>query len=169
MQQPYRVNAHHLTLLKAAQMMSQGSRPPRTSSARPDYNKPPPAVPGAHHSYRPEERYGGGRPSSYDARPPPGAYNDRYDSRYNDHQRPSVGSPPPANYGQGPPPQSYHGRSPISQQQRPPPTPAPPRDANDREALWRLFGAVDKDGRLCAMWKRDVKLNVYSERELDRS
>ena len=29
---------------------------------------------------------------------------------------------------------------------RPPPTPAPPRDGNDREALWRLFGAVDKDG-----------------------
>jgi hypothetical protein len=29
--------------------------------------------------------------------------------------------------------------------QRPPPTPAPPRDGNDREALWRLFGAVDKD------------------------
>jgi peflin len=22
----------------------------------------------------------------------------------------------------------------------------PPKDANDREALWKLFGAVDKDG-----------------------
>ena len=129
-------------------MMSQGSRPPRTSSARPDYNKPPPPVPSSQHSYRPEERYGGGRPASYDSRPPPGAYNDRYDSRY--ESRPShtgIGSPPPANYGHGPPPQSYHGRPPIAQQQRPPPTPAPPRDANDRDALWRLFGAVDKDGR----------------------
>ncbi|KAF9699828.1 hypothetical protein EKO04_002319 [Ascochyta lentis] len=129
---------------QAAQIMSQGSRPPRTSSARPDYNKPAPAVPSARHDYRPEERYGGGRPASYDARPPPAAYNDRYDARYND-ARPSVGSPPPANYGHGPPPQSYHGRPPIAQQQRPPPTPAPPRDANDRDALWRLFGAVDKD------------------------
>jgi hypothetical protein len=131
---------------QAAAMLSQGSRPPRTSSARPDYNKPPPAVPSSRNDYRPEERYGG-RPSSYDSRPPPGAYNDsRYDSRYND-SRPSVGSPPPANYGHGPPPQHYHGRPPIAQQQRPPPTPAPPRDANDRDALWRLFGAVDKDGR----------------------
>lgn len=51
-------------------------------------------------------------------------------------------SPPPANYGSGPPPQGYHGRPPVS---RPPATPAPPRDANDRDSLWRLFGAVDKD------------------------
>lgn len=132
--------------LQAAQMLSQGSRPPRTSSARPDYNKPAPAPPTAQHSYRPEERYGG-RPQSYEQRPPPGAYNDnRYDSRYD--SRPShhgVGSPPPANYGHGPPPQGFHGRPPIAQQQRPPPTPAPPRDANDRDALWKLFGAVDRD------------------------
>lgn len=52
-----------------------------------------------------------------------------------------IGSPPPQNYGHGPPPQGYHGRPPVP----PPRTPAPPRDGNDREALWRLFGAVDKD------------------------
>ncbi|KAJ4343040.1 hypothetical protein N0V87_000758 [Didymella glomerata] len=131
---------------QAAQMLSQGSRPPRTSSARPDYNKPAPAPPTAQHSHRPEERYGG-RPQSYEQRPPPGAYNDnRYDSRYD--SRPShqgIGSPPPANYGHGPPPQGFHGRPPIAQQQRPPPTPAPPRDANDRDALWKLFGAVDRN------------------------
>lgn len=129
---------------QAAQMLSQGSRPPRTSSARPDYNKPAPAPPTAQHSYRPEERYGG-RPQSYEQRPPPGAYNDRYDSRYDSRPTHSVGSPPPANYGHGPPPQGFHGRPPIAQQQRPPPTPAPPRDANDRDALWKLFGAVDRD------------------------
>lgn len=128
---------------QAAQMLSQSSRPPRTSSARPDYNKPAPPVPSTQqHSYRPDERYGG-RPASYEQRPPPGAYNDRYDSRY-DSRPNTLGSPPPANYGHGPPPQSYHNRPPIAQ--RPPPTPAPPRDGNDRDALWKLFGAVDRDG-----------------------
>lgn len=154
----------------------QAQRPPRTSSARPDYNKPAPSVPAGRSDlpsqqrrddYRQDDRYGG-RPNSYeqrppqtyDQRPPPGAYQDsRYDGRQHsprygttpdnryqqDDHRYGVGSPPPANYGQGPPPQGYHGRPPIAQQARPPPTPAPPRDANDREALWRLFGAVDKD------------------------
>ncbi|OAL07153.1 EF-hand [Phaeosphaeriaceae sp. SRC1lsM3a] len=161
---------------QAAQMMSnQSQRPPRTSSARPDYNKPAPSVPNQRsdlpsqqrQDYRQDDnRYGSGggapRPTSYDSRPPPGAYqqDSRYDTRYDSRpdaqrydsrpQQPQdtrygVGSPPPANYGQGPPPQGYHGRPPIAQQSRPPPTPAPPRDANDREALWRLFGAVDKD------------------------
>jgi hypothetical protein len=131
-------------------MLSQSpARPPRTGSARPDYNKAAPSLPSAHLDYRPEERYGG-RPSSYDSRPPPGAYNNdpRYDPRHDGRQSGGLGglgSPPPANYGHGPPPQSYHGRPPISQQQRPPSTPAPPRDGNDREALWRLFGAVDKN------------------------
>jgi hypothetical protein len=157
-------------IFQAAQMMSQNhpaaQRPPRTSSARPDYNKPPPAtpnqrsdLPSQRQDYRQDERYGA-RPTSYESRPPPGAftqdaryssgdprYDSRQDARY--EQRPDnrmgVGSPPPANYGHGPPPQGYHGRPPIAQQSRPPPTPAPPRDANDREALWRLFGAVDKD------------------------
>lgn len=143
---------------QAAAMMSQNApaaaRPPRTSSARPDYNKPPPPVPsGQRYDTRPDERYGGGGGrgaggGGYDSRPPPGAYSDtRYDSRYDSRQdnRMAVGSPPPANYGHGPPPQGYHGRPQLAQQSRPPPTPAPPRDANDREALWRLFGAVDKD------------------------
>jgi hypothetical protein len=147
-------------------MMSQNhpaaaQRPPRTSSARPDYNKPPPPVPNQRsdlpsqrQDYRQDDRYGA-RPTSYESRPPPGAYQQdsrydgraSYDSRYDNRQndRFGVGSPPPANYGHGPPPQGYHGRPPIAQQSRPPPTPAPPRDANDREALWRLFGAVDKD------------------------
>jgi len=142
-------------------MMSQNApaaaRPPRTSSARPDYNKPLPPVPsGQRYDTRPDERYGGGGGrgaggGGYDSRPPPGAYSDtRYDSRYDSRQdnRMAVGSPPPANYGHGPPPQGYHGRPQLAQQSRPPPTPAPPRDANDREALWRLFGAVDKDSML---------------------
>lgn len=156
---------------QAAAMMSGGqattaSRPPRVSSARPDYNKPSPAVPTQRYDSRPDDRYsgggggGGGRGTGggYDSRPPPGAYQQdaRYDGRtgtpsYNSRPEPrhddryGVGSPPPANYGQGPPPQGYHGRPPIAAQSRPPPTPAPPRDANDRDALWRLFGAVDKD------------------------
>lgn len=158
-------------------MMSHGqqypaaaSRPPRISSARPDYNKPSPAtpsqrsdLPSQRNDYRTDDRYGGRpapAPATYDSRPPPGAFQDsRYDarpdtSRYDsrpDHRRDDrhgVGSPPPASYGQGPPPQGYHGRPPIAQQARPPPTPAPPRDGNDREALWRLFGAVDKDSML---------------------
>ena len=149
-------------------MMSQNAttalRPLRTSSARPDYNKPPPPVPNQRYDTRPDDRYGGGGGrgagggggggGGYDSRPPPGAYNDaRYDSRYDSRQdnRMGLGSPPPANYGHGPPPQGYHGRPQLAQQSRPPPTPAPaaPRDGNDREALWRLFGAVDKDSMPC--------------------
>jgi len=106
----------------------------RTSSARPDYTK------------RPDDRYGSGGRGGYDSRPTPGAY--QHDSRYRHDDHYGVGSPPPANYGHGPPPQGYHGRPPIAAQSRPPPTPAPPRDANDRDALWRLFGAVDKDSAL---------------------
>ncbi|KAE8864742.1 hypothetical protein PTNB73_05630 [Pyrenophora teres f. teres] len=148
---------------QAAAMMSQNSPasatrpPPRTSSARPEYNKPPPALPSQRYDARPDERYGGGGRGAgggggggYESRPPPGAYNDpRYETRYDSRMdsKLGVGSPPPANYGQGPPPQGYHGRPQLAQQSRPPPTPAPtlPRDGNDREALWRLFGAVDKN------------------------
>jgi hypothetical protein len=159
---------HEINTDKAAQMMSQNhpasaQRPPRTSSARPDYNKPPPSLPNQGRSDLPSQRQDyrqdyAPRPTSYESRPPPGAFqqDSRYDGRtntsprFNDgygrqDERYGVGSPPPANYGNGPPPQGYHGRPPIAQQARPPPTPAPPRDANDREALWRLFGAVDKD------------------------
>jgi len=54
--------------------------------------------------------------------------------------------PPPASYGQGPPPAGYHNRTPLPDNQRPPTTaPQPPRDGNDRDALWPLFLTVDKD------------------------
>lgn len=53
--------------------------------------------------------------------------------------------PPPANYGQGPAPQGYHNRPPIPEQHRPPTVAPPPRDQNDRDALWPLFLQVDKD------------------------
>ncbi|KAF1951838.1 EF-hand [Byssothecium circinans] len=156
---PDRLPAHAEPEQAAAMMggppQSQ-ARPPRTSSARPDYNKPPPPAP---QSLRPSHghHYSTGSTSSYDSRPPPGAFNDpRYESsarptttsprfdqvRHDTGRYEGYGSPPPqTNYGQGPP--LHHGRPPISQ--RPPPTPAPPRDGNDRDALWRLFGAVDKD------------------------
>jgi hypothetical protein len=161
-----------LTPSQAAQMLSQGhpasaQRPPRTSSARPDYNKPPPATPSQRSDlpsqrpdYRQDDRYAP-RPTSYEQRPPPGAFQDassrydngaRYDARPQRDERYGVGSPPPANYGHGPPPQGYHGRPPIAQIARPPPTPAPPRDGNDREALWGLFGTVDRNSEY-AGWK----------------
>ncbi|KAL1634398.1 hypothetical protein SLS56_002408 [Neofusicoccum ribis] len=50
------------------------------------------------------------------------------------------------NYGSAPPPTNFnHGRPPLNPGSRPPPTPAPPRDANDRDSLWRLFATVDKN------------------------
>jgi hypothetical protein len=138
------------------------ARPPRTSSARPDYNNKP--LPPS----RPDDRYGRAHSNSYgsyDSRPPPGAYgapDPRYDdrSRYDtqpgaprrdnppppprDPRHDGYGSPPPQNYGHGPAPAGFHhGRPPI--QGRPPPTPAPPRDGNDRVALETLFNQVDRD------------------------
>jgi hypothetical protein len=57
-----------------------------------------------------------------------------YDGR-RDHDRPA------------PPGQGAHGRPPISNYRTPPtPTPMPPRDGNDRDALWPMFRQVDKDG-----------------------
>lgn len=146
---------------QAAAMLSSGGRDsariPRTSSARPDLNGPPPAP-------RPDDRYGRGHSNSYgsyDSRPPPGSYgapdprydhNPRYDTQprrdnappQHDPRYDGYGSPPPQNYGHGPPPAGYHGRPPI--QQRPPPTPAPPRDGDDKAGLMRLFQQVDRDG-----------------------
>ncbi|KAK5124219.1 hypothetical protein LTR85_001922 [Meristemomyces frigidus] len=61
-------------------------------------------------------------------------------------QRNNLASPPPSNYGQGPPPQGHHNRTPLPDHQRPPTAaPPPPRDGNDRDALWPLFLQVDKD------------------------
>ncbi|KAF1975785.1 EF-hand [Bimuria novae-zelandiae CBS 107.79] len=160
---PDRLPAHAEPEQAAALLAGGGrdsARPPRTSSARPDYsNTPPPAS-------RPDDRYGrthSNSYSSYDSRPPPGAYgapDPRYDARprydaqprrdnpppLRDPRYDGYGSPPPQNYGQGPPPLGHHGRPAI--QQRPPPTPAPPlpRDGNDREALRRTFDSVDRDG-----------------------
>ncbi|KAF2459975.1 hypothetical protein BDY21DRAFT_337042 [Lineolata rhizophorae] len=128
----------------AAAPPASASRPPRMSS-KPG---PPHAGSGGY--------YGDGRQPSprYDERPGPGGgrYDARYDAgRYGDRPPPppnpryhGLGSPPPQSYGAGPPPQGYHGRPPVSN--RPPPTPAPPRDGNDRDALWPIFRAVDKDG-----------------------
>ncbi|KAI9701676.1 MAG: hypothetical protein M1820_006447 [Bogoriella megaspora] len=71
------------------------------------------------------------RPQSYSNPPPPSNYG--YTS-----------PPPPADYGQGPRPTGYHNRPPVSH--RPPSTPAPPpKDGNDRDSLWPIFQAVDKD------------------------
>ncbi|KAF2663051.1 EF-hand [Lophiostoma macrostomum CBS 122681] len=151
---PDRLPAHAEPEQAAAALSGGSSRPPRTSSARPDYNKPPPPVPSGRSDLRPNDSYGR---STYESRPPPGAFNDRpdrydsrpqttsprYDQTRHDPRYDGYGSPPPQNYGQGAPPQGYHNRPAIAN--RPPPTPAPPRDANDRQALWQLFGAVDKD------------------------
>ncbi|KAF2836354.1 EF-hand [Patellaria atrata CBS 101060] len=128
---------------------SRDSRPPPRTSSRPDaYSNKPLPGPG---QLRPDDRYGGRNTAPplrdrYDDRP---RYDDRYDnrqnSRYSDSHQSHHGygsPPPPADYGHGPPPQGYHNRPPA----RPPPTPAlPSRDPNDRDALWRLFGQVDKD------------------------
>jgi hypothetical protein len=142
-------------------MLNQGS----SSSSRPPRDKPPPPLP--QQSLRPQDdRY------SQQNRPPSqGSYGSgntspRFgDPRYNGGRQPSptygaagradprmdprfdLGSPPPQSYGYGrggPPPGQHHGRPPVVN--RPPPTPAPPRDGNDRDALWPLFKAVDKDG-----------------------
>lgn len=82
----------------------------------------------------------------YDGRPPANAprYSDSPNPRYNDGPT-AYGSPPPQNYGHGRlgPPPSSHGRPPPSN--RPPSASAPPRDANDRDALWPMFKAVDRD------------------------
>ncbi|KAK7613271.1 hypothetical protein JOL62DRAFT_406573 [Phyllosticta paracitricarpa] len=144
---------------QAAAALSQQSRVsprPTYTSARPDAyaSKPVPPTPR-------DDRYRdpyAGRP------PPPGSYHSaassydgRHSPRYGGGGAPSpahghggslggYASPPPQNYGAAPAPSNFqHGRPPLGSHARPPTTPAPPRDANDRDALWRLFGAVDKN------------------------
>ncbi|EON61872.1 hypothetical protein W97_01090 [Coniosporium apollinis CBS 100218] len=160
---------------QAAQLLSQSqqaARPPRTSSRPDTYASKPAAAPASSLRPRDDDRYarpnaayssssggggqaGGGGGASYRDerdryadRPAPLSYIN--DSRRRESSSPryaGYGSPPPpADYGHGPPPASYHGRPPLTASSRPPPTPAPPRDSNDRDALWRIFNAVDKDG-----------------------
>ncbi|TID17491.1 hypothetical protein E2P81_ATG08065 [Venturia nashicola] len=161
----------HVEPEQAAALMNPGPSGPQPPSKA---QRPPPPIPpqnlrplephhGSYSSGRPgsgghnggasnsprynDPRYNDGRlpTPSYGQAPAPGP---RYDSRPDPRQDPryEIGSPPPQNYGQGRvgPPPGPHGRPPIST--RPPPTPAPPRDGNDRDALWPLFKAVDKNG-----------------------
>ncbi|KAH7124096.1 hypothetical protein B0J11DRAFT_530677 [Dendryphion nanum] len=152
---------------EAAAMFSKPLRP----NPRPDYNKPAPAAPRPH-----ADSYGGSGGGSYGGRPPPpGAFNNdrfdgrhspRYDPQQQQHQQPARYDPHSPRYDSydqrrdphhrdshdphrqsygSPRPQEYHDPRRGTPVAKPPPTPAP-RDANDREALWRLFGAVDKDG-----------------------
>ncbi|KAI5366392.1 Putative EF-hand domain-containing protein [Septoria linicola] len=85
--------------------------------------------------------YGGSQPpppqqQGYGQAPPPRSSSTTYGG---------LTSPPPAaSYGHGPAPQGYHNRPPIPESQRPP-TVAPPRDGNDRDALWPLFLQVDRN------------------------
>ncbi len=112
----------------------QQAPPQRVSPAyRPDpyANKPQPAPPGPSAYAQP------GRPDRYG--PPPAPYGGQGDGRPPAMQ--AYGSPPPQNYGFGPPPPAQ-SRPPV---QRPPATPAAPRNANDRDSLWRMFCAVDKN------------------------
>jgi hypothetical protein len=111
-----------------------------------------------------DRRSGGSRQQPPPPQPQPGPRYDSYgrppssDPRYDDRRgggrqggpaHAAIGSPPPANYGYDrnnvPPPPGNHGRPPINNY-RPPPTPMPPRDGNDRDALWPMFRQVDKDG-----------------------
>nr|POE49576.1 programmed cell death protein 6 [Quercus suber]POF20076.1 programmed cell death protein 6 [Quercus suber] len=110
-----------------AQQGSQGyydQAPGRSSSQRHDRYDPNPQSP----------RYGQGQGGQSQQAPPPPPRNNY------------ASPPPPQSYGQGPPPQGYHNRPPIPDSQRPPTAaPPPPRDGNDREALWPLFLQVDTD------------------------
>lgn len=118
-------------------------RPPSGSSTRPPsgtYNSPQHS-PAYTDNRQPSPRYD----SQYAPQSP------RYNQGYNSGAPPPpprnnyASPPPPANYGNGPPPTGHHNRTPLSQSQRPPTVAPPPRDANDRDALWPLFVAVDKD------------------------
>ena len=135
--------------------------PPNANSAY--GNRPPP--PGAYGSSSPappanynySQNQGGGgyndynrvnsprydnNPPRYGSQPPP-----PQPANYSNQppNRNAFGSPPPQNYNQpGAPPANYHNRPPIPENQRPP-TVAPPKDPNDRDALWPLFLQVDKD------------------------
>lgn len=148
--------------------------PPPSQTSRPDdrYGRPPQQsqgygapgpIPGAYGSSNPPPSQGYNdyaRPGStrYDNYNQAAPQSPRYGQGYSQQQQGYGGPPPqrtgaysgltspppPSNYGQGPPPQGYHNRPPIPDHQRPP-TVAPPRDGNDRDALWPIFQQVDKD------------------------
>ncbi|GAB7351558.1 hypothetical protein MBLNU459_g2186t2 [Dothideomycetes sp. NU459] len=146
---------------------SYGSKPPPpvpVQNLRQDdrYGRPPsqggaysPGPQNPYHDNRaPAPRYDNYPPQQSQPPPPPQQQqqqSSRYNTSYNSGPPPPpsrnnyASPPPPASYGSAPPPTS-HNRPPIPHAQRPPTVaPAPPRDGNDREALWPLFMAVDKD------------------------
>ena len=148
---------------KAAALLTQ--RPPQSRTS-PNPQAPPPqgrlpqnqsySRPPQDQSYaRPPQSYSNSTGSAprFDSRPPPqqqansGHY--RQGSGGGSGGSGFPGSPVPSAYGHGrlgPPPTTL-GRPPA--QNRPPstgPPLPPPRDGNDREALWPLFRQVDRDG-----------------------
>jgi peflin len=150
----------HIEPDQAAAALASASRPDRdrrSGGGSGGGSKPPPPAP---------SRYDDPR-GGYGRAPPP-----QQDPRYDDPRRGGGGgrpistggyggggpggvmSPLPQSYGwddrrnhdRPPPPgQGAHGRPPISNY-RTPPTPMPPREGNDRDALWPMFRQVDKDG-----------------------
>ena len=130
-----------------------GGPPPPRGSSRPDpyANKPQPPPP--HHQQAPGSWVddGHGRRKSSNASVPPGGAHGSYNGHGNRPAPPPAqgrqnhGSPPPQNYGYGPPPQGYHGR-PAVPNRVPAASPGPPGQGGDRDSLWPIFHAVDKDG-----------------------
>lgn len=127
------------------------------------YSRPPPP-PAAYQSLGPQQNYYDGRqqpppalPQRYDNYAAPPSHIDRFGNappqqgqRFNTSQSGAPLPPPARNpyaspqpQAQGPPPSGYHNRPPIPAAQRPPNV--APQQANDRDALWPLFRAVDAD------------------------
>ncbi|CAK4033416.1 related to programmed cell death (calcium-binding) [Lecanosticta acicola] len=118
------------------------SNPPPQNQAYTDYGRQT-SPRYDQYNQSPAPRYGQGQgygnQQGYNQQPPPPPRTNTNNNSYG-----VTSPPPPSNYGQGPPPQGYHNRPPIPEYQRPPTT-APPRDGNDRDALWPLFLQVDKN------------------------
>ncbi|KAM3420149.1 hypothetical protein BST61_g3449 [Cercospora zeina] len=132
-----------------------GYRDPQPPGAYGSSNPPPPQNQGysdygrgnspRYDQYNQQPRYGGqGQQGGHGGPPPQQGYGQAPPPRSSSTTYGGVTSPPPASYGQGPPPQGYHNRPAIPEHQRPP-TVAPPRDGNDKEALWPLFLQVDRN------------------------
>ena len=145
----------HVEPEQAALLLSTSSSQPARASPRPQPPIPQQSRPLPEQNYGrplsqtgPSPRYG-----SSDGSRPPSQYQNSSNRPRNDSYSSAGGrrdgyggggSPPPAAYGygrQGPPP-AAHGRPPASR----PPSVVPPRDGNDRDALWPLFKQVDRDG-----------------------